>query len=113
METTGNGTLQVTIQSVCNANPQSAQLGGQTGKTQIQWQATAGNSYTLKLPGGVFSGQPNAFEVSISGTGWQPSTALSLDSNATAQTIGNYIYQNNANCPSLAGDPPPEIVIES
>jgi hypothetical protein len=109
-------TRQVTIQSVCNANPRSAGIGGGSGYSSIQWQATGSNTYCLKLPGGVFTGQPNDFTVSISGTGWQPSTALTVADNATAQTIANYIYSpdcNGSNCSQLQGDPPPDIIIES
>jgi hypothetical protein len=106
-------TLKVTIQSVCNSNPQAGQMGGANEPSEIQWQATGSESYSLQLPGGVFVGYPNAFTLTITGTGWQPSTPLQIASNATAQSISNYIYQNGSNCDNPGGDNPPDIIIDS
>lgn len=105
--------LRVTVNSVCRANPQAATLGGTSGKTQIQWQATGTESYDLHLPGGVFVGQTDPFTLTITGTGWQPDTPYQLVSNATAATYSKYVYQNGQNCQSLSGDLPPDIIIES
>ena len=109
-------TVQLTITSVCRTSNNSVTLSN-TGNNQIQWQPTGQDSYTLKLPYGVFVGYETGsgtFDVPINaGGGFQPSTALQLVANPTNQTITNYIYQNGSNCSQIQGDPPPDIVIES
>jgi hypothetical protein len=104
--------VQVTITSVCHTSNNLARLSP-SGDNQIQWQAAGKNAYILKLPEGVFQGHDGAgtFHLTITGTGFQPASPLTLVPHPTAQMISNYIYRNGSNC--LALEQPPDIVIDA
>jgi hypothetical protein len=104
--------VQITITSVCKTSKNLARLSP-SGDNQIQWQAAGKNTFTLTLPKGVFQGHDGAgtFKLTITGTGFQPATPLTLVLHPTAQLISNYIYQNGSNCSS--DSPPPDIVIDA
>jgi hypothetical protein len=104
--------VKVTITSVCHTSNNLARLSP-SGDNQIQWQAAGKNTFTLKLPKGVFQGHDGTgtFHLTITGTGFQPATPLTLVPKPTAQLISNYIYQNGSKC--LSDEPPPDIVIDA
>jgi hypothetical protein len=115
----GNGGDQVqkiTINARCTTNPQEATLSitcANGHPNQVQFHCGQGQSFTLQMPGGVFDGQPNSFQVDVNGSSWVPSPPLKAIAAPTGGKIVNYVYQNGQNCQQLTEDDPPDIVIES
>jgi hypothetical protein len=94
------------IQSVCQTSNNLQHLKAGDG---IQWKSAGLATYVLNLPGGVFQGYANDFEVDVIPVIFSPPLPL-IVTLKTAFSIKNYITTNGKSCSAL-GDPP-EIIID-
>lgn len=100
--------VPIVIKSVCQTVGQKTRV--RVGD-KLRWKADHPGLFVLKLPGGFFEGQPDAFLWPVFG---QIFTADLVVSGDVGSTIKNYVYDlSGKNCSGRMEPDPPEIIIES